>query len=159
MDINIYPRKCSVTGEPMTEGYCVFDGQYYAKDQESLSKVLLKLGYSDADEAYDEGVYYWTEWYDEISESNEDSFYTQSGKEYSLQTKTGKAVLLFANGKYKEALAIFSTFRMDFTKEQKETVKIAYECMTGNDSFYKMINIDPAKKIEEAKKIIVTKYN
>ncbi len=64
-------RKCSVTGDRMSEGYVVYDGDYYAKDEDNLVKLLRSFGEekynacSDhwlLEEAYHHEVYYWTSW-------------------------------------------------------------------------------------------------
>ena len=45
-----------------------------------------------------------------------------------MKTKTNKAISLLQCGDLKAALAISSTFRIGFTKEERRTLKIAYEC-------------------------------
>ena len=53
-----------------------------------------------------------------------------------MQTKTSKAISQFRSGRLKEALAIFCTFRIGFTKEERRTLQIANESLSGNSSFY-----------------------
>jgi hypothetical protein len=64
-------RKCSVTKERMSEGYVLLEGDYYAKDEENLIKLLRSMGNDEYDactdqwlleEAYFNEVYYWTSW-------------------------------------------------------------------------------------------------
>ena len=50
-----------------------------------------------------------------------------------MRTKTEKAINLFESGCLKEALSIFRTFRIGFTKEERRTLKIAYECLSGSE--------------------------
>ena len=69
-----------------------------------------------------------------------------------METKKEKAVQLYNQGKIKEALRIFSKFRYDITKEENRLLTIAYECLTGKDSFYISIGIIPNDTIDEAKK-------
>ena len=57
----------------------------------------------------------------------------------NMRTKTEKAVKLFQSGCLKEALAIFRTFRIGFTKEERRTLQIASESLTGNSGFYQQI--------------------
>lgn len=76
----------------------------------------------------------------------------------NMQTKTNKAISLLHSGCLKEALAIFSTFRMGFTKEERRTLKIASESLSGNSSFYRQLGIDTDKEIEKSKSIITSKY-
>ena len=75
-----------------------------------------------------------------------------------METKTNKAISLLQCGDFKAALAIFSTFRMGFTKEEQRTLKIASESLSGNSSFYRQLGIDTAKEIEKSKYILTSKY-
>lgn len=67
-----------------------------------------------------------------------------------MRTKTEKAVSLFRSGCLKEALTIFRTFRIGFTKEERRTLQIAYESLTGNKSFYQQIGIDTDSMISKS---------
>lgn len=73
-------------------------------------------------------------------------------------TKTAKAKELFSNGKVVEALKIFSTFKVGFTKEEKRTIQIAYESQTGNAGFYQSLGIDTNAMSIRAKEIIQKVY-
>lgn len=75
-----------------------------------------------------------------------------------METKTSKAVALFKEGKHKEALAIFSNFKLGLSKEEQRILKIAHEIMAGNVSFYEQIGIDTTGTVEQAKEIINSKY-
>lgn len=75
-----------------------------------------------------------------------------------METKTQKAVQLFKSGKVKDAFRIFKTFRVDFTKEEKRSIEIAYEALCGRVSFYKSLGIDTDKMIASAKATITQKY-
>nr|DAX40343.1 MAG TPA: hypothetical protein [Caudoviricetes sp.] len=75
-----------------------------------------------------------------------------------MKTKTNKAISLLQCGDFKAALAIFSTFRMGFTKEEQRTLQIASESLAGNASFYQQLGIDTNKEIERSKSIIASKY-
>jgi cupin superfamily acireductone dioxygenase involved in methionine salvage len=68
-----YARKCDITNEGMNEGYVVND-TIYISSKEDLLKYLRKnftdyYPISNDDEliemAYDDEIYYWTEWNDE----------------------------------------------------------------------------------------------
>ena len=48
-----------------------------------------------------------------------------------MRTKTEKAINLFESGCLKEALSIFRTFRIGFTKEERRTLQIASESLAG----------------------------
>lgn len=75
-----------------------------------------------------------------------------------METKTCKAISLLKSGCLKEALAIFSTFSIGFTKEERRTLKIAHECLSGNAGFYRQLGIDTSAVIEEGKAILLAKY-
>ena len=74
------------------------------------------------------------------------------------ETKTSKAINLFKSGQLKDALAIFRTFRLGFTKNEQRTLQIAYEIMYGNSRFYSDIGINTNRTVEESKTIISKKY-
>lgn len=75
-----------------------------------------------------------------------------------MQTKTSKAISLLRSGCLKEALAIFRTFRVGFTKEERRTLQIASEALSGNSSFYQQIGIDTDIEIEKSKSMLYDKY-
>lgn len=72
--------------------------------------------------------------------------------------KTKQAVELFKAGNLKDALRIFRTFRFGFTKEERRTLEIAYECLSGNAGFYQQIGINTNSEIEKSKFILLSKY-
>lgn len=76
-----------------------------------------------------------------------------------MMTKTSKAISLLRSGYLREALAIFSTFRAGFTKEERRTLKIAYECLSGNAGFYRQLGINTDNEVEKSKEILDSKYN
>lgn len=80
------------------------------------------------------------------------------GKYILMETKTSKAISLLQSGRLKEALAIFSTFRIGFTKEERRTLKIAYECLSGNAEFYRQLGINVDEKVENSREILDNKY-
>ena len=75
-----------------------------------------------------------------------------------METKTSKAINLLQSGCLKEALAIFSTFRVGFTKEERRTLKIAYECLSGNAGFDQQLGIDIRLEIDKSETILLAKY-
>ena len=76
----------------------------------------------------------------------------------TAENKTQKAVRLHKEGKVKEALRIFKTFRNNVTKEEKRTLEIAYEALCGRSSFYKTLGIDTDKVVANAIALINAKY-
>lgn len=75
-----------------------------------------------------------------------------------METKTSKAIALLRSGCLKEALAIFSTFRIGFTREELRTLKIAYECLSGNAGFYRQLGVDTNAEIEKSRILLSRKY-
>ena len=75
-----------------------------------------------------------------------------------MRTKTEKAINLFESGCLKEALSIFRTFRIGFTKEERRTLQIASESLAGNENFYQQIGIDTDSMISKSVEIITEKY-
>ena len=75
-----------------------------------------------------------------------------------METKTSKAITLLRSGCLKEALAIFSTFRVGFTKEERRTLKIAHECLSGNAGFYRQLGIHTNAEIEKSKSLLFDRY-
>lgn len=75
-----------------------------------------------------------------------------------METKTSKAVALFRSGHLKEALSIFRTFRVGFTQEERRTLQIASESLSGNTSFYQQIGINTTHEIEKSKELLTKKY-
>jgi hypothetical protein len=75
-----------------------------------------------------------------------------------MQTKTEKAIEFYTEGSFPAAFRIFKTFRLGITKEEKRTLEIAHECVSGKGSFYKGLGIDGEEEIEKAKVIIEKKF-
>lgn len=75
-----------------------------------------------------------------------------------METKTSKAITLLRSGCLKEALSIFSTFRIGFSKEERRTLKIAHECLSGNSVFYQQLGIDTSAVIEKSKSLLFDRY-
>lgn len=55
-------RICSVTGEEMTEGWVVNDGELYFKYEKDALAWCISQEYEDIQSAYHDDVIYWTEW-------------------------------------------------------------------------------------------------
>ena len=77
----------------------------------------------------------------------------------AIISKTEQAVSLWKSGNIKEALKIFKTFKIGISKDDKRTIELAYEMLTGNESFYKSLGIDKTEVSNKAKVIIETNYN
>jgi hypothetical protein len=59
------PRYCSITNEPMWEGW-YFEGlDMYVKYEDEAKRICTDYDYATLHEAYEDGMMYWTEWYTE----------------------------------------------------------------------------------------------
>lgn len=68
--------------------------------------------------------------------------------------KTEMARQLYESGNYVSALRICRNFRIGVPEVNRRDMQIAYECMTGNESFYRSIGIDTEQIIEHSKEIL-----
>jgi hypothetical protein len=75
-----------------------------------------------------------------------------------MKTKTATALHLMREGKVKEALAIFRTFRIGFDKDERRTIQIASESMNGMAKFYISLGYNVDQFLAEAIEIINKKY-
>ena len=73
-------------------------------------------------------------------------------------TKTAQALQRYKAGDLKGALSIFTTFRMEFSKDEKRAIQIANETLSGHGRFYESLGINTCKMIESAKLAINRKY-
>ena len=58
------PRYCSITNQPMFEGWCVQDGESYIKHEHNAIKCAKAAGYADLEEAHEDDFMYYTDWVD-----------------------------------------------------------------------------------------------
>ena len=75
-----------------------------------------------------------------------------------MTTKTSRAIEFMRNGDWKNALAIFSTFRVGFTRDEVRSMEIAHECLCGHDAFYRSIGVDVDTEIAKSKEFLQKKY-
>lgn len=73
-------------------------------------------------------------------------------------TKTAQALKHYKAGDLKRALSIFATFRIEFSKDEKRTIQIAHETLSGHGQFYESLGINTCNMIEAAKLAINSKY-
>lgn len=59
---NRYPRKNSITGKGMTEGYIFNDGDFYCETKTHALHYAKENGYKTLEESYNDGFSYHTEW-------------------------------------------------------------------------------------------------
>lgn len=78
-NLNKEPRTCIITGEGMYEGFLLHNDETI-KDESSLVDWLkknYKCAYAECsdefilDDAHEQELYVWTEWYDEYDEAEE----------------------------------------------------------------------------------------
>jgi hypothetical protein len=83
-EVDLYPRKCSVTGKGMAEGWCLFGGEAYASDEASAGILAKQYGYDDiADAVENSDNTYWTEWDYEMYEDDNDEMWDAEGNLYT----------------------------------------------------------------------------
>lgn len=56
------PRYCSLTHQPMFEGWCVADGAMYIKCMDDANAHAVDAGYANLEEAYEDDYMYFTDW-------------------------------------------------------------------------------------------------
>lgn len=74
------------------------------------------------------------------------------------RTKVDKVKSLLAAGAFQKALTIVKTFRIGFSKEEKRSIEIVHEVLTGNEKFYQALGIDTERDIRNAHKILIDKF-
>lgn len=74
------------------------------------------------------------------------------------ESKTAQAVQRLKDGDLHGALSIFATFRYDFTKEERRTIQIAHETLSGHGKFYQSLGINTSVCLTKAKQIVTDKY-
>lgn len=73
----------------------------------------------------------------------------------NMETKTQKFKRLFKEKKYKDALRIIKSFRKGLKDDEIRTLNIAWECISGKDSFYSQLGFHPDKIKSEAYEIML----
>lgn len=74
----------------------------------------------------------------------------------SLYKKTDIVRALLKAGHFKDALTILKTFRFGFNKEEKRSIQIAHETLSGHGDFYRQLGINVDEIIEDTKKCSLT---
>ena len=67
-----------------------------------------------------------------------------------METKTAKAKNLLVSGNIVGAMKIVKTFKIGITGEERRTIQIAYETMTGNEKFYRQLQLNTEQIKEQA---------
>lgn len=82
-EVDLYPRKCSVTGKGMAEGWVFDNGEKYAIDKKSATTIAKNYGYANYKEAYNDHICYWTEWDTDLNEDDNDEMWDADGNLYT----------------------------------------------------------------------------
>ena len=73
-------------------------------------------------------------------------------------SKTAQGVQKLKDGECSFQISIFSTFKYDFTRDERRTMRIAYESLCGHGAFYQSLGIDASQMIVDAVTILNAKY-
>ena len=73
-------------------------------------------------------------------------------------SKTTQALFLYREGRFKEAFAIFKTFKLTFNREQLRLIEIAHESLSGHAPFYEAIGISTFEIINNTHELIKKTY-
>lgn len=84
-----YPRFCDETKEGIFVGYVFDDGDYICSTDEEVEKMCKEHGYDSREEAYEDGLYYYTEW----EECDEDWWYEKDGDDW-FEVSNGERIKL-----------------------------------------------------------------
>ena len=74
------------------------------------------------------------------------------------ETKTAQALHRLKDGDLRGALSIFATFRNGFTKDERRTIQIAHEALSGHSKFYRDLGINTSNEVVKANKLVRIKY-
>jgi predicted ATPase len=74
------------------------------------------------------------------------------------ESKTDKVRHYVSTEDYKKALSIAKSFKLGFTKDEKETIEIAHELLSGNESFYTNLGYNKDTVVSKAINILKEKY-
>ena len=74
-----------------------------------------------------------------------------------MERKSDMVRRLVSEGNYRKALSIVKGFRLGITKEQHDSMILAYECMV-HTSFYTSLGINLPQAIEEGVSVLTNLY-
>ena len=57
------PRYCSITFQPMFEGWLTIDFDYI-KDEKDAKSHAIEKGFASLEDAFEQGYMWWTDWHD-----------------------------------------------------------------------------------------------
>lgn len=83
-----YPRLCDKRKTGMYTGFVFHDGQFECEDEADALEYAQSEGYADLDEAYNDEVYYYTEW-----EELDDTWYEcHAGQWYEITANSATPI-------------------------------------------------------------------
>lgn len=71
-----------------------------------------------------------------------------------MEAKKNQLINSFSKGDIKKALKIAKGFSREFNKDQQRSIQIAYECLTGKESYYQQLGINTNQEKEKAKTLL-----
>ena len=148
--VNLWARKCDITGEGMNSGYCIDDGRMYIKHQHDMVKHLRRMHEEDGggeitaetllNDAFDSEYYYYTDW-----ECHTDIQYAEiDGKMYEEgEPEFEMAITPYAKDK-REVTQNFDTLKQDIknlfkamdentTSLWRDDLECTHECVVLED--------------------------
>jgi len=129
-EVDLYPRKCSVTGKGMAEGWCFCGGEAYASDQASATILARQYGYDSLSEAVDEmgDDLYWTEWDYEMNPDDNDEMWDADGNLYTwVDGKATRYVEPTAEVIDLRKSVLSHRYAITFTREYVTTINVTAE--------------------------------
>ena len=135
-----YARRCSFTHNPMNEGYCFNDGNFYACDELAAKKYVESLGANWKDELKTFNTtnewFYWTQW----EEIDDDCFYDVNGREWTLEEARSELL--------EEATTLIAGMKQNDTRLWEDTLECKADCVVMEKCSLEMdeyIDPDPVK--------------
>ena len=83
-----FARLCEVKKTGMNTGYIFFDGLFECEDESDALAYAIGEGYTDLAAAYDDEIYYYTEW-----EECDNTWYEQHDGQWYECTEDSKIVI------------------------------------------------------------------
>lgn len=75
-----------------------------------------------------------------------------------MERKSDAVRRLVASGDYKSALRIASNFRLGITQEDRDTMKLGYECMATSPRFYRSLGYNVDECVRNGISVLVRIY-
>ena len=124
-------RKCDVCGSPMSEGFCIHDGEQYFCSDECLHTAYTQEEY---EEMYEEDEAYWTTWEDDGEEEEQPATlrvcYKAPGRDIEIREISNSiGALQGLVGGYIEVVRAWSKEVAVLANEEGLLMGLPYNCM------------------------------